>query len=108
MVQAFQQPAHMPVKEKAIKNWGIKSFNESFGFKGTYPLYKLREENAETQTVPGISTTGIIDLTDKFTNGELVWDAPAGEWTIIRYGWTCTGAVTSTNSDGWEGFQWIT
>jgi hypothetical protein len=28
-----------------------------------------------------------------------------GEWTIIRYGYTCTGAKTSTNSDGWEGLS---
>jgi hypothetical protein len=105
MVQAFQQPPNMPVKEKAIKYWGIKSFNETFGFKGTYPLNRLREEDSNLEHSQGIQASAIIDLTGKFSNGILSWDAPAGEWTIIRYGWTCTGAVTSTNSDGWEGLS---
>ena len=33
------------------------------------------------------------------------WNAPEGKWIIIRYGYTCTGARTSTNSDGWEGLS---
>ena len=105
MVQAFQQPANMPLKEKAIQYWGIKSFNETFGFKGTYPLNQLREENSNAASIPGIQPTAVIDLSSEFNNGILSWEAPAGEWTIIRYGWTCTGAVTSTNSDGWEGLS---
>jgi len=105
MIQAFQQAANMPVKEKAIQYWGIKSFNETFGFKGTYPLNRLREENSSLQNSACIQPSAIIDLTGKFNNGILSWEAPAGEWTIVRYGWTCTGAVTSTNSDGWEGLS---
>ena len=105
-VQAFKQPAgNFPIKDSAIKNWSIKSFNKDFGFKGTYPLYKLREEYDTAEPVTGLKKAEIIDLSDKFLNGQLSWDAPAGEWTIIRYGWTCTGAVTSTNSDGWEGLS---
>ena len=106
IVQAFKQPvSNFPLKDKAIKYWGIKSFNESFGFKGTYPLNKLREEFADSVKVQSIKKTDIIDLTDKFSNGVLSWDAPEGDWTIIRYGWTCTGASTSTNSDGWSGLS---
>ena len=105
-VQAFKQPAgNFPLKDSAIKNWSIKSFNKDFGFKGTYPLYKLREEFDDAEKTAGIKKTGIIDLSDKFSNGQLNWEAPEGNWTIIRYGWTCTGAVTSTNSDGWEGLS---
>ncbi|MBN8858064.1 MAG: glycoside hydrolase [Sphingobacteriales bacterium] len=105
IVQAFPEPADAPVKDDAIKNWKLKSFNESFGAKGTYPLYKLREEKPDAEKIRGIKTSSIINLTDKFVNGVLTWDAPEGEWTIIRYGWTCTGAVTSTNSDGWSGLS---
>jgi len=37
----------------------------------------------------------IIDLTDKLTaEGRLVWDVPAGRWTILRFGRTTTGANT--------------
>ena len=105
IVQAFPEPGDAPVKDDAIKNWKLKSFNESFGAKGTYPLYKLREENPDAKEVEGIKTSSIINLTDKFVNGVLTWEVPEGEWTIIRYGWTCTGAVTSTNSDGWSGLS---
>jgi alpha-L-rhamnosidase len=105
-VQAFKEPSgNFPLRDSAIKNWSIKSFNKDFGFKGTYPLYKLREEYRSAGDVSGIKTSEIIDLTDKYINGTLVWEAPEGEWTIIRYGWTCTGARTSTNSDGWEGLS---
>ncbi|HEY8971181.1 MAG TPA: glycosyl hydrolase, partial [Puia sp.] len=104
-VQAFKEPAGMPLKDSAIKNWGIKSFNESFGFRGTYPLYKLREEYPGAENREGIKKEGIVDLTSQCRNGVLTWKAPEGRWTIIRYGWTCTGARTSTNSDGWSGLS---
>lgn len=105
VVQAFRQPANMRLKDSAIKNWGIKSFTRSFGFRGTYPLYKLREEYPGADTIGGIRKEGIIDLTARCKNGVLTWEAPEGTWTIIRYGWTCTGASTSTNSDGWNGLS---
>lgn len=105
VVQAFKQPAGMPLKDSAIKNWGIKSFRQSFGFRGTYPLYKLREEYPGAENREGIKKEGIIDLTAHCRDGVLTWEAPEGTWTIIRYGWTCTGASTSTNSDGWSGLS---
>ncbi len=105
MVQAIAADTGGMVKDKAIKNWNLKTFNQHFGSKGIYPLYKLREEYPEVQQVVPVKTNAIINLTDKCIDGVLTWDAPAGDWTIIRYGWTCTGAVTSTNSDGWEGLS---
>jgi hypothetical protein len=105
VVQAFQQPASLPLKDSAILNWGIKTFNRSFGFRGTYPLYKLREERPGAEQNEGIKKEGIIDITAHVKNGILNWDAPEGQWTIVRYGWTCTGARTSTNSDGWSGLS---
>ena len=36
----------------------------------------------------------VIDLTSRMSpTGELQWDAPAGEWTIYRFGHTTTGAM---------------
>jgi hypothetical protein len=106
MVQAFRQPsADFPLRDSAIANWRIKSFNASFGFKGTYPLYKLRDIKPGTEKNPGIDPGQIITLTAQTKNGILTWDVPEGEWTVIRYGYTCTGAETSTNSDGWHGLS---
>ncbi|WP_420146814.1 glycosyl hydrolase, partial [Spirosoma sp.] len=43
----------------------------------------------------------IINLTDKLTDdGQLNWDAPAGEWTILRIGHTSTGHTNATAGAG--------
>ena len=42
-----------------------------------------------------IDSDSIIDITDKLhANGELIWDVPEGEWTIMRFGLRNNGAVT--------------
>ena len=105
LVQAFREPTGSAVKDSAIKYWSIKSFNQSFGSKGTYPLNMLRDEEPDAGKKPGLKKNAVIDLTAHYRNGILTWDAPSGEWTLVRYGWTCTGAVTSTNSDGWSGLS---
>ena len=105
MVQAIPQKQGIPVQNEAIKNWKKKSFNEPIGWKGIYPLYLLREDYPGEVTDTAVGKNEIIDLTPNYQNGKLEWNAPAGNWTIIRYGYTCTGARTSTNSDGWEGLS---
>jgi hypothetical protein len=43
-----------------------------------------------------IVPASLVDLTPKVdASGKLVWDAPAGEWTILRLGHTSTGAVNA-------------
>ncbi len=46
-----------------------------------------------------------VSDTANFRDGKLDWNAPEGNWTIVRYGYTCTGARTSTNCDGWSGLS---
>ena len=54
---------------------------------------------ASYPTVPPaqcVARSGIVDLTAKMTpEGKLTWDAPAGNWTVLRLGHTCTGAVNA-------------
>ncbi len=48
-------------------------------------------------TDPGgvIDPTRILDLSDRFTSGgRLSWNVPVGDWTILRFGRTSTGANT--------------
>ena len=104
-VQAIRKKADAPVQNDAIQNWKKKSFNEAIGWKGVYPLYELREDYPTDGREIAVRKDEIIDLTGNFNNGKLEWNAPEGNWTIIRYGYTCTGAKTSTNSDGWEGLS---
>ncbi len=52
------------------------------------------------------STPEIIDLTDKTDkSGRLKWDAPAGEWTIIRFGYTLTGAKNGPATKAGTGLE---
>jgi len=104
-VQAIPKKVGAPVQNEAIQNWTKKSFNEKIGWKGVYPLHQLREDFPDSITEVSVTKDEIINLTDKFGNGHLEWSAPPGNWTIIRYGYTCTGARTSTSSDGWEGLS---
>lgn len=105
MIQAIPAPSKdSPVKNEAIVNWGKKSFNQPMGWKGIYPLYELRE-GFDPDAADVIKAVDIINLTAQFDGKTLTWDAPTGNWLIIRYGWTCTGARTSTTSDAWEGLS---
>ncbi len=105
LVQAIPRKINTPLGEEAIKNWNIKTLNRSIGWKGIYPLYKLREDYDDAGTDIAIGKNEIINLTENLKGDTLEWLAPAGEWTIIRYGYTCTGARTSTTSDGWSGLS---
>ena len=105
LVQAIPKKEGAPVQNDAIQNWKKKSFGEKIGWKGVYPLHELRDEFEGDGKLIAVQKSEILDLTANFKNGKLNWNTPAGKWTIIRYGYTCTGAKTSTNSDGWEGLS---
>lgn len=48
--------------------------------------------------------TDIINLTGKMqADGSLDWNAPRGEWIVMRFGYTPTGAKVSTSSGKWQG-----
>jgi hypothetical protein len=42
-----------------------------------------------------VDANSVVQLTSRMgTDGRLVWDVPAGKWTIMRFGRTSTGACT--------------
>ena len=49
------------------------------------------------------SLAQVLDLSKYVKNGVLSWDAPTGDWTIIRFGYTPTGRDVSTASGKWQG-----
>jgi hypothetical protein len=54
----------------------------------------------ETACAPG----DVMDLTNRMdATGRLRWEAPAGRWEILRFGFTSSGAKVSTNSEGGGG-----
>lgn len=54
--------------------------------------YELRPDAKVVATESVVPKSAIIDLTSKMSaRGELNWDAPAGEWTVLRVGYTPRG-----------------
>jgi len=46
----------------------------------------------------------IINLTDKLSlDGTLNWQAPAGKWIVLRFGYSLGSARVSTSSGDWQG-----
>jgi hypothetical protein len=103
LVQAVKNPPKTPAGSLGIKNLKIKTLEDRIGWSGIYPLFKLREDYDTPAT--GIFHSEIRDITVNFKDSVLAWDVPEGEWTIIRFGMTCTGVKVSTSSDGWEGLS---
>lgn len=49
-----------------------------------------------TKGVAPVMGSAVLDLTDMVgPDGRLEWKAPAGDWTIVRFGYTSTGATNS-------------
>ncbi len=73
---------------------------------------KILMENAKLYTKtknlkePSIPTEEIINLST-FVNadGQLTWNAPEGEWTIIRFCYTLTGKKNHPAAYGGEGYE---
>ena len=81
---------------------------EDFGARAGY----FRAENLcpimsyETKRIPFLKKRDIIDITNYMAaDGTVQWEAPAGDWTIIRMGYTVTGTVNRPASSEAEGFE---
>lgn len=88
-----------------IKWWWFKSGNRSFWDYPKQGPRALDEEYAE-DGASDLAAGDVVDLSRKMSvNGRLTWSAPAGRWTILRFGYTLLGQETresSTNHNGWE------
>lgn len=74
-------------------------FNYPGAFTATEAWHLLQDDPASPtdQVCPPGS---VVDLTRHMTaDGKLRWNAPAGKWEILRFGYTSTGAHVSTHSE---------
>jgi len=93
------QVAHHP-----LKNWREKALLKSlepFSAPSSEPLFQ------ELPGTPGEEDTrvsDVVDLTSKLdSNEQLNWQVPAGDWQILRFGYTVGAhAYVSTASEGWQ------
>ena len=93
------------VTRRPILNWDKKALIKALSFSApdTSPLLQeLPAEPGEEDTHAG----QVVDLTDKMdADGTLRWEAPPGEWEILRFGGTLNDHCrVSTCSDGWQGY----
>ena len=94
-------------KHEPLKNWRQKALQESlqpFSAPDSSPLF------AEIAATPGeqdADAVDVVDLGKKLgTGGVLKWDAPAGDWQILRFGCTIGDhSYVSTGSEGWQGYS---
>lgn len=79
-----------------------KSGRASYGKSGTTPIREICE--APLRPLPaderGVADPArVVDLTGRMApDGRLRWDVPEGEWTVVRFGYTITGKMTSWSS----------
>ncbi|MDR2706197.1 MAG: discoidin domain-containing protein [Planctomycetaceae bacterium] len=90
-------------KTEKLKLFNIKLAISEFG--GSAPDCRpLMEEEPDQPGDQPIKVENILVLTEKMNQqGTLHWDVPAGNWTILRFGYTATGARVSTSSGDWQG-----
>lgn len=101
-VLAIKEPLRKPTERFKIPNFVMKSLRWSgwvnyAGLPADAPVIKAPPEEC-------VDLSSVVDLSSKMQpNGNLVWDAPAGEWTILRIGHGFSGAVVGPALKGQTG-----
>jgi len=68
--------------------------------------YIWNQQKEVTNSNQKIATTDVLDISDKMdAEGNLVWNAPKGNWTIQRYGMTPTGTKNSPAAPQGKGYE---
>ena len=68
----------------------VNRFEEKAGFATTPDLYAFATSNVDPGSA--IAKKSVLDLTSKMKpDGTLDWTPPAGQWTILRMGYSLTG-----------------
>jgi len=96
MIQAMMG---LPVDPLQVKGTEIAEINLSavhrinaFEAKAAFEIATDLYEHPTPDALDPISAKDVIDLTGKMkSDGSLEWDAPAGRWVILRFGYSLTG-----------------
>jgi len=94
--------AGRPAEASPLKHWEIKAARVYL----RQQPETLHEEDLETPGDRDCQSSQVVDLTKHMdAGGKLVWEAPAGTWTVLRFGYTLLGAKTSCASPGSQGLE---
>ena len=65
-----------------------------------------RRDTKEFSREQVVAKNAVVDLTAKMTpDGKLEWDAPAGDWTVLRMGFVCNGRCNHPASEKGRGLE---
>lgn len=86
---------------KAVQSIRLPKAKDGSGYDWNF---LIKEDSLASEKSSHAFLSDIIDITDKVTKeGKLVWNIPAGNYLIMRFGYTGTGIKVSTNSPGGGG-----
>ena len=90
--------------EARISRWGLKAgFDQIRDHGGGAPMF---DDIGGSPTDKGVALNQVVDLTGHMTSaGRLEWDAPQGQWTILRIGFTPTGAQCAPATEAGRGLE---
>jgi hypothetical protein len=84
-----------PPRRRGIKWWAFKSGNRSFWDWPRQGPAVLLDEYADDDGARDCRGDEVLDLTARMdAAGRLDWEAPAGRWTVLRFGYTLEGQRT--------------
>ncbi len=78
----------LPVQRRGIKYWAFKSANYSFFGWPPQPYAALEEEYPEDGACDVLAADVVALSKYLKPDGKLDWQFPAGQWTVLRFGWT--------------------
>lgn len=104
-VAVLAYPLHhgAALPKRPIRDLPLKTASRELGMSAplTTPLLEdiapeAGEQDARANEVKEVSASMTAD-------GAFSWQAPEGEWEILRVGYMASGAMVSTSSGGWQG-----
>ena len=67
----------------------VHRFEDKAAFSSASNLTAVPTPTVQNEVFPSVED--VVDVTANYINGKLSWNAPEGNWKIIRYGWSLTG-----------------
>ena len=103
----------LPLEASNLSREGISDLDLKLGFHelgGSAPDCRFLLGNRPGDPYPEEKRAYVVDKNKIISlslmmdaEGNLNWDAPAGEWAVLRIGYTCTSSHVSTSSNDWQG-----
>ncbi len=106
MSQVPAVPAAQYVLSEAVLHSGARMhrWEEKAGFSFLFEYETVPTPDAPAEAT--VAARDVIDLTAKMKpDGSLEWDAPAGTWTILRLGYSLTGAKNRPATPAGSGYE---